>query len=137
MDTVAKALVETKNAIDLVLKIRDIAIKTATIELQENVSELKEKLIYIRESLTDVKAENSLLNQENKNLKNAASKLKKEAPKFELERKGKLYYAKGVEDPICFICSTKESAPIIMKNVSGNKHICPKCKSVSIDLSEI
>jgi regulator of replication initiation timing len=132
IDTVAKALVETKNAIDIVLKIRDIAIKTATIELQENVAELRGKLIYIRESLTDVKEENLLLNQENQNLKNEASKFKKEAPKFELERRGKLYYAKGGEDPICFICSTKESAPIIMKNVSGSKHICPKCKSVSM-----
>ena len=44
IDKVAKALVETKNAIDLVLKIRDVAMKTATIEIQENVVELREKL---------------------------------------------------------------------------------------------
>ena len=96
------------------------------------MAELRGKLIDITESLMDVKEENLLLKQENQNLKNEASKFKKEDPKFELERRGKLYYAKGVEDPICFICSTKESAPIMMKNVSGSKHICPKCKSVSM-----
>jgi regulator of replication initiation timing len=125
IDTVAKALIETKNAIEIVLKIRDIAVRTATIELQEHTAELREKLIDIKESLMNVKEENLLLNKENKNLKN-------EDPKFELERRGKLYYTKGVEEPICFICSTKESAPIIMKNISGITHICPKCKSVSM-----
>jgi molybdenum cofactor biosynthesis enzyme MoaA len=125
IDKVAKALVETKNAIDLVLKIRDIAMTTATIELQEHAAELRGKLIDIKEYLIDLKEENLLIKKENKNLKN-------EDTRFEIERKGKFYYAKGVEEPICFVCSTKELAPIILKNTSNIANVCPKCKSVSM-----
>jgi hypothetical protein len=127
IDAVAKALTGTKAALDLVGKISDIATKSAMLDLQESVISLRTELLEIKESLLEGKEENLNLKQENLDLKEKVKQLKNEAPGFQLEKRGKLYYAKDLEDPVCYNCSMEKSTPIVMSRLAVNTYKCNKC----------
>lgn len=127
LDQVAKAITGTKAAIDVVAKMSDLAMKSAQLELQENVAELRGKLLDVKESLLEVREENIALREEVKRLKN-------EDLKLEIEQKEDLFYASGIEQPVCYNCSMEKSRPIVLSRTGSNLYKCSICNAQTMQL---
>jgi DNA-binding transcriptional MerR regulator len=127
IDQVAKALAGTKNAIDLVGKIGDLATKATTLDLQENIIALRNDLIDVKESLLEIKTERLelkekvfKLEEENKELKN---------PKIKLTIRDGVYYDKDNDGPFCTGCYDNNKKVIRFNYLAGGFSGCPVCKA--------
>jgi regulator of replication initiation timing len=112
LDVVAKALVGTKTALDLVSKISDIANKSSMLDLQENVISLRAGLVDIKESLIEAKEQNLELKEENRKLKEKIKELKNPSTEI-VEENGYYYEGDGIQ-PICPNCSRRNNEIVVL-----------------------
>jgi regulator of replication initiation timing len=126
IDTLAKALTGTKNAIDIVSKISDIATKSAMLDLQENIANLRSGLIDVKESLMDAREQNLELKEENAGLKRELEKKEKSQIKEMIEESGFHYEGQG-KNPICPNCYTNKSQIILLNDTAGMVFKCSAC----------
>jgi hypothetical protein len=126
IDQIAKALTGTKNAIDLVGKIGDLATRTVALDLQENIITLRGDLINVKESLFEIREEKLSLEEKILTLEKQNKELK--TPSVSITKKGKFHYKNDEDDPICPNCYERNRKIIILSNAANISFRCPDCK---------
>jgi regulator of replication initiation timing len=125
IDTLAKALASTKNAIDIVSKMSDVVTKSAMLDLQENILSLRSGLIDIKESLIEAREQNMELKEENIMLKKKLQN--QENLQFQMTEESGFHYEGEGKNPICPNCYKNKSQTIFLNDTAGMVFKCSSC----------
>jgi DNA-directed RNA polymerase subunit RPC12/RpoP len=91
-------------------------------ELREINADLRLKALNLKEEIVSLKDENVALKEKIKKLEGGTQQ-------FDLSERGNLFFATGLNTPVCYNCSMEKMRPVVLTVETGSVYKCNTCEA--------